>query len=84
VAEVVGADADGDAGGVEGGFPDVVSEPGAGDVAVGGDGPGWSGVVFACGAAFGAVAGVGAAAVLALAAATGVAADGAVPILASG
>jgi hypothetical protein len=78
VAQVVGADADADAGGVEGGFPDVFAEPGAGDVAVGGDGAGGAGVVFAVGPALGAVAGVGAAAVLAFAAAAGVAADGAV------
>ena len=37
VADVVGADADADAGGVEGWFPDVFAEPGAGDVSVAGD-----------------------------------------------
>jgi len=70
MAQIVGADSDADAGGVEGGFPDVFAEPGAGDVPVGGEGAAAGGAgrgvwVFAGGAPFGAVGGVGAAAVLA-------------------
>ena len=88
VAQVVGADADADAGGVEGGFPDVVAEPGAGDVTVGGEGAAARGAgcwvwVFAGGSSFGSVGGVGAAAVFAFAAAGVVAGEGAVAILPS-
>ena len=89
VAEVVGADADADAGGVEGGFPDLVAEPGAGDVPVGGQGAAAGGprcgvCVLAGGAPLGAVGGVGAAAVFAFAAAGVVAGEGAVPVLPAG
>ena len=48
VAQVVGADADADAGGVEGGFPDVFAEPGAGDVPVGGEGAAAGGAGAGC------------------------------------
>ena len=51
---------------------------------VGGDRPRGAGLVFAAGAALGAVAGVGTTALFAFAAAAGVAADGAVPVLPPG
>ncbi|GAA5087188.1 hypothetical protein GCM10023259_100780 [Thermocatellispora tengchongensis] len=84
VAQAVHADVDVEAGGGEGGEPDLLSEPVAGDVAVGVAGVRSSGGVLAGGVAFGAVDGVGVLAVAAFGFAGGVAADGAVAVGASG
>src|SRR5690606_36980228 len=80
VAEIVRPEVDTEIGGLDRGFPDVITKPTAGDVTVGVDGATASGGVFAARATAGAVVSVDVLAVLAAALASGVAAQDAVAV----